>query len=112
MSTHPGGQDLGRPAEDGTHVTQRPESDRVACISCHEFVASLLDYLESELTSARRRAFETHLATCPDCPTYLDAYRKTVALARSAVLAAEELAGAEPSPRLIQRILSTHGSGS
>jgi anti-sigma factor RsiW len=112
MSTHPGDQDLGRPAENGTHAAHGPECTRaggVDGLSCRAFVASLDDYLEGELTPARREAFDTHLATCPDCPNYLDAYQKTIELGRSAVPAGDELDDVELPPELILAILSTLG---
>lgn len=100
MSTHPGDQDLGPPPGNG------------ARLSCLGFVDLLDDYIEGALSPARRQTFDSHLATCPDCPNYLDAYRKTIELGRSAVLAGDEIADVELPPELIPTILSTLGSGS
>lgn len=114
MSAHPGDQDLGRPSASGARPT-RPEgagAHDVDGLSCAAFVAFLDDYIEGGLTPVRSQAFETHLASCPDCPNYLDAYRKTIELGRSAVLAGDELADVELPPELIHTILSTLGSDS
>ncbi len=114
MSTHPGDQDLSSPSANGAHAADCPECARargVDRLSCLAFVAFLDDYIEGRLISACSKAFETHLATCPDCLNYLGAYQKTIELGRWAVLAGDELADELP-PELILTILSTIGSGS
>jgi putative zinc finger protein len=113
MSTHPEDQHLGSPSANRAHAESRPEcagAEGVDGLSCLVFVASLDDYLEDELTPTHLEAFETHLATCPDCPNYLDSYQKTIELGRSAVLAGDEFAAVELPPDLILGILSTLGS--
>lgn len=115
MSTHPEEQDLGHPSANGAHGAGCPECARARDLdglSCLAFVAFLDDYIEGGLTPARRKAFETHLTTCPDCPNYLDAYQKTIELGRSAMLAGDDLTDVELPPELILTILSTIGSGS
>ncbi len=49
-------------------------------MTCREFVDFLMAYLEGELEPGRRAEFESHLAACPRCRTYLDTYRETVDL--------------------------------
>lgn len=49
----------------------------MTCERCIEF---LLDYVDAALDDERRRAFEAHLAGCPDCTVYLDNYRKAAAM--------------------------------
>ena len=115
MSTHPGDQGLGHPYADGAHAANCPECARaqgVERLSCLGFVELMDDYIEGALPPARSQAFEAHLATCLDCPNYLDAYLKTIELGRSAVLAGDELPDVELPPELILTILSTIGSGS
>ena len=46
---------------------------------CRQVVELVNDYLENVLPRAERRRFEHHLAGCPDCTTYLEQIRVTVA---------------------------------
>ena len=41
-------------------------------ISCQEIVELVTDYLEDALPRNERKAFEEHLAGCPNCTNYLD----------------------------------------
>ena len=41
----------------------------------------------NELAAPVRTAFEAHLGVCPDCRRYLDSYRKTIAISKSAFTA-------------------------
>ena len=52
-------------------------------IACQQAVELVTDYLEGVLTSAQRRRFERHLATCPHCTEYLAQIRTTIALTGS-----------------------------
>ena len=47
-------------------------------ISCVEFEAFVLDYLEDRLPANQRRIFELHLKICPECREYLAAYSRSV----------------------------------
>ncbi len=51
-------------------------------VTCRECVGFLMDYLDGLLPADQRFKFESHLAFCPDCATYMDNYGKAVALAR------------------------------
>ncbi len=53
-------------------------------MTCREFVDVLDDYLSGSLPAPVRVKFERHLADCPDCPAYLESYRRTVRLAKAA----------------------------
>ena len=46
-----------------------------------EFIAS---YLEGETAEPERKVFESHVRMCPPCLAYLDSYKETIALGRSA----------------------------
>jgi anti-sigma factor RsiW len=77
-------------------------------MTCQELIDFLRAYLDGELPAETRSNFEAHLALCPECRAYLNTYRATVALSKSAY--AHEPAPSEP-PRpvpdeLIQAILA------
>lgn len=57
-------------------------------ITCVEFEDFILAYLDNELSNAKRRIFEFHLAVCRECRDYLAAYKASMAVARD-VLDAE-----------------------
>lgn len=52
------------------------------CRECYDF---LMDYLDGQLPADERAAFEAHLARCPPCVAYLDTYRATIELGKSAL---------------------------
>ena len=45
---------------------------------CRELVELITDYLEDRLSPVDRRRFETHLATCEACATYMEQFRQTI----------------------------------
>ena len=49
-------------------------------ISCQEIVELVTDYLEDALPRDERKAFEEHLAGCPNCTNYLDQMQETIRL--------------------------------
>ncbi|MBX3378501.1 MAG: zf-HC2 domain-containing protein [Phycisphaeraceae bacterium] len=55
-------------------------------ITCRELIDFIADYMDNRLPAEHLREFERHLAVCPSCVNYLDAYRKTVALGKSMVI--------------------------
>ena len=52
----------------------------VMMLRCREVVDLILAYLEGTLDPRERRAFEAHIADCPNCWRFLQTYRETVAL--------------------------------
>ena len=49
-------------------------------ISCQEIVELVTDYLEDALPRNERKAFEAHLAGCPNCTNYLDQMQQAMKL--------------------------------
>ena len=47
-------------------------------LPCQELVELVTDYLEGRLPEPQRVRFETHLALCSGCRTYLEQMRQTV----------------------------------
>ena len=52
----------------------------VTALTCQELVELVSDYLEHALPPAERARFEHHLTICPGCATYVEQFRKTIAL--------------------------------
>lgn len=52
-------------------------------IVCQEAVELVTDYLEGTLSRRSRRRVEAHLRACPNCATYLEQIRMTIALTGS-----------------------------
>lgn len=82
----------------------------MTALTCREVVDFLGEYLDGDLPSAQCAAFESHLADCPDCVTYLRSYEETVRLGRAAFDRLDDPAG-EPLPRrLIDAIIAARRS--
>jgi len=47
-------------------------------LSCQELVELITDYVEGALDVSTARAFEEHLAGCPDCTRYLRQFEETI----------------------------------
>lgn len=54
-------------------------------ITCEAFEDFILAYLEDELTARQKFVFELHLKMCRECRDYLQAYRTSMALAKTAL---------------------------
>jgi predicted anti-sigma-YlaC factor YlaD len=53
-------------------------------VRCRDVIAILDDYLEGSLAGADLERLEAHLRECDECRAYLDTYRRTLALTRTA----------------------------
>ncbi len=51
-------------------------------ITCETFEEFILAYLEGELPPRQKFVFDLHLKVCPECRTYLKAYKASLELAR------------------------------
>jgi Putative zinc-finger len=51
--------------------------------TCRQMTDLVLGYLTDKLTAGVKREFEQHLAVCPDCVSFLNTYKKTVAVTKS-----------------------------
>ena len=75
-------------------------------MTCKEFILFLMVYLESSLPSAKRQEFDEHLAECPECREYMESYKLTGKLSRSAMGDDQELP-AEVPQKLVDAILKS-----
>ena len=68
-------------------------------LTCQELVELVTDYVEGLLAPEDRERFETHLALCPGCATYVEQFRETIA--RTGALREDDL-----SPDARERLLA------
>jgi anti-sigma factor RsiW len=75
-------------------------------MTCREAIDFILQYLDGELPADVRAEFDRHLAICESCVAYLDSYKETVRMEKTAYAAAP--ANALPE-ELVQAILAARG---
>jgi anti-sigma factor RsiW len=56
-------------------------------VVCVDGVAVLMDYLEGLLSPADRAAVDAHVASCPRCVAFVESYRQTPRILRTATAA-------------------------
>ena len=82
-------------------------------MNCREFTEFLHDYLLGGLRTEVCAEFDSHLAECPWCVSYLDSYKKTMQAARTAFATAEDAPPPGDAPEeLIRAILRARSRGS
>jgi anti-sigma factor RsiW len=74
-------------------------------ISCAEFDAFIVDYLEGNLDVRERVLFERHLEACDACHDYLTGYRQAMALGKAVFTLPEAPVPREVPEELVQAIL-------
>jgi anti-sigma factor RsiW len=80
-------------------------------MTCREFVDFVMDYLSSDLSEAARAEFERHLKACPNCVQYIESYKVTVELGRTAFDCKDEEFPKDVPEELIQAILAAQREG-
>jgi anti-sigma factor RsiW len=75
-------------------------------LNCREFADFLMDYLNGEVTEREKAVFDEHMSACPPCKHYLDSYRRTVELGRSAGCGDEAPPPPDAPEPLIRAILA------
>lgn len=76
-------------------------------ISCREFEAFILDYLDGSLASAQKKKFEWHLRVCRECREYLAAYKRTIEVGKTVLGPADESVPAEVPEDLVKAVLDS-----
>jgi anti-sigma factor RsiW len=64
-----------------------------------------MDYLTGERSASERAVFDEHIEECPDCKSYLAAYRETVRLSKAACQDGDDVPGDVPED-LVRAILA------
>lgn len=75
-------------------------------LTCKQLIDFLDGYVDGDLSPDERAEFDRHLALCPPCVAYLDGYRETVRLGRSALASGEDAAPEDVPEALVTAILA------
>ncbi len=81
-------------------------------MTCQEFVEFIASYLEGEAPERAHQVFESHLRMCPPCLAYLDSYKETIALGRSACVDPDGPPPADVPPELVRAVLAARARDS
>jgi anti-sigma factor RsiW len=80
-------------------------------MTCREFAEFIDSFIADGLSQDEAQEFHRHLAVCKDCVSYLDTYRRTIAMSRRAFANMPEAEVPEEVPEdLIKAILSSRKS--
>ena len=74
-------------------------------ITCREFEAFVLSYLDGELPARQARIFEWHLRICRECREYLAAYNRTIELGQAVLGPAHEAVPEDVPADLVRAVL-------
>lgn len=80
-------------------------------MTCEEFEAGLVDYLDGNLGPLARRQIDLHTRLCSHCRRYLRAYDRARGLAADALRYSEEQALQTVPEDLVQAILTARRGG-
>lgn len=75
-------------------------------LTCRELTDFLSRYVDGALTPEERKAFERHLSMCRPCRAYVESYRETIELERSAFAEPDALVPDEVPEELVRAILA------
>lgn len=75
-------------------------------LTCKQLIDFLDDYVDEALSQDERAEFDRHLALCAPCVAYLESYRETVRLGRSALEPSDEEAPGDVPEGLVRAILA------
>ena len=78
-------------------------------MTCRDAIGFLMDYLSGDLPTEVRRAFDVHLARCPNCGVFLAQYEQTVRAGKRVCAEAEADAGTGLPEELLKAIMGAIG---
>lgn len=84
MSTNPENQSAG--------TSNLPPCPKAAAkICCEELTKFTIDYMDGELDPEVKRHFDSHLAFCPECKSFFDAYQCAVRMGKDCMCTGEPI---------------------
>ena len=75
-------------------------------MTCRHLIDFIAAYLDDELPARQAMAFRMHLAMCSQCRSYLDSYKKTVALGKAALHPSNDPVPKQVPADLVKAILA------
>jgi anti-sigma factor RsiW len=78
-------------------------------ITCARAEELIDDFCEGGLAAGERRRAYVHFRVCPDCRSYLAAYRRTIELGKAVFEHPDAQAAPEVSEKLAQSVLESAG---
>ncbi|MCA9278566.1 MAG: zf-HC2 domain-containing protein [Phycisphaeraceae bacterium] len=101
MSTNPENQSAG--------TSNLPPCPKAAAkICCEELTKFTIDYMDGELDPEVKRHFDSHLAFCPECKSFFDAYQCAVRMGKDCMCTGEPIHRKAPES-LIKAVLKARG---
>lgn len=80
-------------------------------ITCREFEALILDYLDGRLPLRDRLLIDLHLRMCSVCRLYLADYRQTIALGKAAFADPEAIVPETVPEDLVRAVMAARADG-
>jgi predicted anti-sigma-YlaC factor YlaD len=80
-------------------------------MNCRELTSFIADYLDGGLHPTVHRAFEDHLALCPNCRQYLMDYERTIQLTRRMLAQPDQSIPGDVPAALVSAILAARRRG-
>ena len=80
-----------------------------SALTCRDVAAFLGAYVAGELGAKQHRAFDAHVAQCPDCRTYVRQYEQTRRLAKQSC---DDAVAAGIPEELVAAILAARAAAS
>lgn len=74
-------------------------------MTCRDVIEFLMDYQSGQLPEAERAVFDSHIAVCPGCVTYLKTYEETVQLGKAAFAHPDDPVSDAVPEELVEAIL-------
>lgn len=75
-------------------------------ITCRELADFIAEYLDGTLPLAMRREFERHLVECPSCVAYVESYRRTIQMGKTAMHSAADPVTGDVPEGVVRAILA------
>jgi anti-sigma factor RsiW len=76
-------------------------------ITCKEFEAFIVNYLDDSLPEPQKRKFDRHLRICRECREYLAAYESTIEIGQAVLGPADDSIPEDVPEDLIQAVLNS-----
>lgn len=75
-------------------------------MTCRELTEFIIDYVEGDLAPEERMLFEQHVGRCHTCVKYIETYRETIALGKTAFAGSDSVPEQIPE-ELVRAILAS-----